>query len=43
MSSDSTFAGINPNQSFDIIDSSMNDDYSDDHHSDNPLTEGIPY
>jgi replicative DNA helicase len=43
MSGDSSFAGIAPNQSFDIINSSMNDDYGDDTRSDNPLTEGIPY
>jgi len=43
MSGDSSFMGITPNQSFDIIDSSMNDDYPDDNQSGNPLTEGIPY
>jgi len=39
MSGDTSFTDIAPNHSFDIIDSSMNDDYA----SDNPLTEGIPY
>ena len=43
MSGDSPFGGITPNQSFDIINSSMNDDYPDDNQSNNPLTEGIPY
>jgi len=43
MHADSSFAGITPNQSFDIINSSMNDDYTDENRSDNPLTEGIPY
>jgi len=43
MNNDSSFTGITPNQSFDIIDSSMNEDYGEDNRSDNPLTEGIPY
>ena len=43
MNNDTSFAGITPNQSFDIIDSSMNDDYVEDNRSNNPLTEGIPY
>jgi replicative DNA helicase len=43
MSNDSSFAGIAPNQSFDIIESRMNDDYAGDNLSDNPFTAGIPY
>jgi len=43
MNADTSFDGITPNQSFDIIDSSMNNDYTDDHRYDNPLTQGIPF
>ena len=43
MNADSSFTGITPNQNFDIINSSMNDDYPDENRSDNPLTEGIPF
>ena len=39
---DTSAAGIMPNQSFNIIDSSMNDDF-EEHRSDNPLTEGVPF
>ena len=41
--SDSPFAAISHNQSFDVIDSSMNNEYVEDNRSDNPLTEGIPF
>jgi replicative DNA helicase len=40
---DSSFDGIAPNQNFDVYESSMNDEYADDHRSYNPLTAGIPY
>ncbi|MDR2972146.1 MAG: replicative DNA helicase [Bacteroidales bacterium] len=43
MNADSLFEGIAPNQSFDVYESSMNDDYSDDNRFEKPLTEGIPY
>jgi replicative DNA helicase len=43
INTDSPFAGIAPNQSFNTYDSSMNDDFDVDNHSDNPFTEGIPY
>jgi len=43
VNNDSSFAGISNNQSFDIIDSSMNDDYAEDNRSENPLTAGIPF
>ena len=43
MSADSSFDGIAPNQSFEIMNSSMNDDYADDNRLDNPMTEEYPY
>ena len=43
MGKDDSFSGITQNQSFDIIDSSMNSEYGDEFRSNNPLTDGIPY
>jgi replicative DNA helicase len=38
-----TYTDIMPNQSFEIMDSSMNNDYPEDNATGNPFTEGIPY
>jgi replicative DNA helicase len=43
MNADSSFDGITPNQNFEIMNSSMNDDYADDHRSENPMTGEYPF
>jgi replicative DNA helicase len=43
MSGNSSFEGITPNQNFEIMNSSMNDEHYDDNYSENPMTEEYPF
>jgi replicative DNA helicase len=43
MGNDSSFAGIAPNTNFEVFESSINNDSVDDHRSDSPFSQDVPF